>query len=166
MQTTDESMLVMIFPGTRDHLATRSATGKTGDPDGGLRDSVENAPLTSTPVESVHRENAPRQYGEAENRDARRIRSLLPSSGEFNYNVPLRVHPATGGEVRSTSQDSTDGRLLSMGNLTTRLRSLLWTHIATATSPTTTTNLVVLELTTQDSPGSAEHDPTTTPISG
>ena len=51
-----------------------------------------------------------------------------------------------------------------MGNLRTRERSLLWTHVATATSPTTTTNLVVLELPTQDSPGAAEHDTSTTPI--
>ena len=53
-----------------------------------------------------------------------------------------------------------------MGNLGAQVRGFLRTHVATYTSPTTTTNLVVMESPAQDSPGAAEHDTPTTPIPG
>ena len=51
-----------------------------------------------------------------------------------------------------------------MGNLGTRRRSFLRSHIATAPSTTTTTDLVLMEFPTQDCPGAAERDPATSPV--
>ena len=51
-----------------------------------------------------------------------------------------------------------------MGNLGTRRRDFLRSHTATTPSPTTTTDLVIMELPAQNSPGAAERDPTTTPV--
>ena len=51
-----------------------------------------------------------------------------------------------------------------MGNFGTRRRGFLRSHTATTPSPTTTTDLVIMEFPAQDCPGAAERDPTTTPV--
>ena len=51
-----------------------------------------------------------------------------------------------------------------MGNFGTHGRNFLRPHTATTPSPTTTTDLVIMELPAQNSPGAAERDPITTPV--
>ena len=77
-----------LCPGTRDYLAARGVTGKPGDPDGGSDQHHR---------ESVYQVNAPRGYGEAENRDALGTGSFLPPGRKSHYTITLRFYPATGG---------------------------------------------------------------------
>ena len=51
-----------------------------------------------------------------------------------------------------------------MGNFGTHRRNFLRSHTATTPSPTTTTDLVIMEFPAQDSPGTAECDPPKTPL--
>ena len=51
-----------------------------------------------------------------------------------------------------------------MGNLGTRRGGFLRPQTATTPSPTTPTDLVIMEFPAQDSPGATERDPPTTPV--
>ena len=64
------------------------------------------------------------------------------------------------------AKNTTDGGIVSLGNLGARRRGFLRTHAATSTSTTTTTNLVIMEFPAQDSPDAAELDTPTTPVTG